>query len=153
MTVAECQVDTIKHIEKVREMINIFVSRITRRGFDHDKVKLESPEIEVFSEYTPKLAETTYGGEEYMEYLSEMRTALEHHYANCRHHPEHFEKGINDMNLVDIVEMFCDWKASSLRHHDGNLLKSIDANAARFNISSQLKQIFINTAKMYDEQQ
>ena len=56
------------------------------------------------------------------------------------------------MNLVDLVEMFCDWKASSMRHIDGNLLKSIDINASRFNMSSQLKQIFINTAKMYDEQ-
>ena len=56
------------------------------------------------------------------------------------------------MNLVDIVEMFCDWKASSLRQIDGNLLKSIEANASRFNMNTQLKQILINTAKMYDEQ-
>ena len=81
-----------------------------------------------------------------------MNVALQHHYANYRHHPEHFEKGINDMNLVDIVEMICDWKASSMRQHDGNLLKSIEANAKRFGYSGQLKQIFINTAKMFDEQ-
>lgn len=56
------------------------------------------------------------------------------------------------MNLVDIVEMICDWKASSMRQHDGNLLKSIEANAKRFGYSGQLKQIFINTAKMFDEQ-
>lgn len=93
-----------------------------------------------------------YGSEEYTNYLQEMNGALQHHYANYRHHPEHFDKGINDMNLVDLVEMFCDWKASSMRHIDGNLLKSIDINASRFNMSSQLKQIFINTAKMYDEQ-
>ena len=153
MTTAECQFETIKHIEKVREIIRIFISKLVTRAFDHHKLKLESPEVEIFTEYTPKLADTTYGSEEYKQFLAEMKPALEHHYANYRHHPEHFEKGINDMTLVDIVEMFCDWKASSMRHHDGNLLKSIDINASRFNMTSQLKQIFINTAKMYDEQQ
>lgn len=152
MTIAECQIETYKHIEKVREIIRVFISKLTTRAIDHDKLKLESPEVEVFTEYTPKLAETTYGSEEYSNYLQEMNGALQHHYANYRNHPEHFDKGITDMNLVDLVEMFCDWKASSMRHIDGNLLKSIDINASRFNMSSQLKQIFINTAKMYDEQ-
>jgi hypothetical protein len=152
MTVSECQVETLKHIEKVRELVRVFVSKLVTRAQEHDKLKLESPEVEIFAEYTPKLADTTYGSEEYMNYLKEMDVALQHHYANYRHHPEHFDKGINDMNLVDIVEMFCDWKASSMRHNDGNLLKSIDVNASRFNMSAQLKQIFINTAKMYDEQ-
>lgn len=142
----------MKHIEKVREIVRIFVSKLTTRAMEHDKLKLESPEVEIFTEYTPKLAETTYGGEEYKSYLKEMNVALQHHYANYRHHPEHFDKGIDDMNLVDIVEMFCDWKASTMRHLDGNLLKSIDVNAERFNIDPQLKKILVNTAKMFDEQ-
>lgn len=112
MTIAECQVETIKHIEKVREVIRVFVSKLITRAVDHDKLKLESPEVEIFAEYTPKLANTTYGSKEYMQFLEEMKPALQHHYANYRHHPEHFEKGINDMNLVDLIEMFCDWKAS-----------------------------------------
>lgn len=55
------------------------------------------------------------------------------------------------MNLVDIIEMLCDWKASGERQRDGNLLKSIEVNAQRFGCDDQLKQIFINTAKMLDE--
>ena len=153
MTIEQCQIETYRHIEKVREIIRVFVSKLVTRAIDHDRAKLESPEVEVFTEYTPKLAETTYGSDEYKEYLEQMNGALRHHYAAYRHHPEHFDKGIDDMNLVDIVEMFCDWKASSMRHIDGNLLKSIDINATRFNMSKQLKQIFINTAKMFDEQQ
>ncbi len=153
MTVAECQVETMKHIEKVREFIKVFIDKLYARGLEHDKLKMESPEVEVFTEYTPKLAETTYGSEEYTKNLEEMNGALQHHYANYRHHPEHFAKGINDINLLDIVEMFCDWKASSTRHIDGNILKSIEINASRFGMSPQLRQIFINTAKMFDEQQ
>ena len=66
-------------------------------------------------------------------------------------HPEHFPNGILDMNLIDIVEMLCDWKAASERQEDGNLLKSIEQNAERFGYDDQLKQIFINTAKLFDE--
>lgn len=151
MTVAECQVETQKHIESVRKYIRFITDRLTTRGVEHDRLKLESPEVEIFAEYTPKLAEITYGSEEYNKCLKEMDVALQHHYANYRHHPEHFENGINDMTLIDIVEMLCDWKASTLRHNDGNLLKSIETNAQRFGYDDQLKQIFINTAKLFDE--
>lgn len=152
MTIAECQVETLKHIESVRKYLRFFTDKLTTRGVEHDKLKLKSPEVEVFAEYTPKLANATYGSDEYNDFLKEMDVALQHHYANYRHHPEHFTKGINDMNLIDIVEMLCDWKASSMRQHDGNLLKSIETNAQRFGVSGQLKQIFINTAKLFDEQ-
>lgn len=152
ITVAECQVDTMRHIENVRKYIRFFTDKLTTRGVEHDRLKLESPEVEIFTEYTPKLASATYGSDEYNDFLKEMNVALQHHYANYRHHPEHFSKGINDMNLVDIVEMLCDWKASSMRQHDGNLLKSIETNAQRFGYNGQLKQIFINTAKLFDEQ-
>lgn len=152
MTVAECQIETIKHIESVRDYIRLFTDKLTKRGTEHDRLKLESPEVEIFTEFTPKLANSTYGSDEYKDFLKQMNVALQHHYANYRHHPEHFDKGINDMNLVDIVEMLCDWKAATLRHNDGNLLKSIETNARRFGYDDQLKQIFINTAKMLDEQ-
>ncbi|MBQ7845480.1 MAG: hypothetical protein IJ392_04940 [Clostridia bacterium] len=92
-----------------------------------------------------------YGSDEYKESLKALKPALDHHYANSRHHPEHFARGILDMNLVDIVEMVCDWKAASERQKDGNLLKSIEQNAQRFGYDDQVKQILINTAKMLDE--
>lgn len=151
MTVAECQVETQKHIETVRKYIRFMIDKMDMRGVKHDASKLESPEVEVFAELTPKLAETTYGSEEYNNFIERLKPALEHHYASNRHHPEHFVNGINDMTLIDIIEMFCDWKASTLRQHDGNLLKSIEQNAERFNIDGQLKQIFVNTARMLDE--
>ena len=151
LTVAECQVETQKHIEAVRRYIRFIIDKIEMRGVKHDASKLESPEVEVFAEYTPKLNSTTFGSEEYYANLEGMKSALDHHYASNRHHPEHFVNGINDMTLVDILEMFCDWKASTLRHNDGNLLKSIETNAERFKMDGQLKQILINTARMIDE--
>lgn len=152
MTVAECQVETQKHIERVRYYIRMFTDKLTTRGVEHDRTKLESPEVEIFAEQTPKLAELTYGSDEYKESLKELDVALQHHYAQYRHHPEHFKRGVNDMNLIDLVEFMCDIKASSERQHDGNLLKSIETCAERFDMDDQLKQILINTAKMIDEQ-
>lgn len=139
--------DTMRHIEKVRNYLNFVVIELLKRGEQHDQSKMESPEVELFTEYTSKLAETTFGSEEYNKYKSEMNVALEHHYANNRHHPEHHKNGVNDMTLIDLIEMLIDWKASSERHNDGNIRKSLEINAKRFGMESQLTKIFENTIK------
>lgn len=152
LTIAECNIETQKHIEIVRKYIRFITDRLTQRGVDHDASKLVEPEVELFAKYTKKLNSLSYGSEEYQESLEALKPALDHHYATNRHHPEHFNDGVDDMTLVDIVEMLCDWKASSLRTNDGNLLKSVEINAERFHIDDQLKKILLNTAKVLDEQ-
>jgi len=151
MTLDECRVETQKHIDKVRKYVRFFTDKLTSRGENHDASKMESPEVELFAEHTERLSEIEYGSEEYKKELESLKPALEHHYAVNRHHPEHFPNGINGMNLVDLVELIADWKASSERHNNGNLLKSIEINAKRFNIDDQLTQILLNTARMMDE--
>ena len=151
MTIAECQVETQKHIENVRKYIRFMIDKIDTRGVKHDASKLETPEVELFAEHTLQLSQLSYGSDAYKECLEQLKPALDHHYASNRHHPEHFVNGVNDMTLIDIIEMFCDWKASTLRHNDGNLLKSIEVNAERFNMDGQLKAILMNTARMLDE--
>ena len=141
--------ETMRHIERVRNLLNVFVADLLRRGEEHDQSKL-APEVEVFTEYTGKLAACTYGSEEYEGFRKAMGPALAHHYAKNSHHPEHWKDGINDMSLVDLVEMFCDWKAAGERHNDGNILKSIQKNADRFGLSQQLTRILENTAKLLD---
>ena len=138
---------TMRHIEKVRNYINLVITNLMGRAEKHDQSKLESPEVELFTEYTPKLASSTYGSEDYNQFKKEMGVALEHHYARNRHHPEHHKHGIDDMTLLDLVEMIVDWKSASERHNDGNILKSIEVNGKRFEMSPQLIRIFENTAK------
>lgn len=140
--------DTFRHIERVRNLINYMIKELLSRGELHDQSKLSSPEVKLFSLVTGKLSKTTYGSPEYNEFLKELGPALDHHYANNRHHPQFFKNGIEDMTLIDLIEMFCDWKAASERHNDGNINKSIEHNAGRFNMSSQLVKIFENTAKI-----
>ncbi len=151
MTIAECKLSTIEHIEEVRKNLRWFSDRLTSRGVKHDKSKLESPEVELFAKVNNRLKTLEYGTPEYDASLAELKPALDNHYAKNRHHPEHFAEGITGMTLPDIVEMFCDWRASTSRNKNGNLLTSIEINAKRFQIDAQLKQILINTAKMMDE--
>ena len=138
--------DTFRHIERVRNLLNTCVADLIKRGELHDQTKLLPPEVEAFTEYTPKLANCTYGSDEYKGYLAAIKPALDHHYAHNRHHPEHHKNGVNDMNLLDLVEMLCDWKAASERHNDGNIRKSIEVNANRFGLSPQMVKILENTA-------
>lgn len=143
--------DTKQHIQQVRVFTKKIAEAIIDRGDYHDQSKLHSPEKEIFDEYTPKLAETTYGSEEYKTYLEEMKVALNHHYSKNRHHPEHHPNGIHDMNLVDLIEMLCDWKAATMRHNDGDIMKSIELNQERFGYDDGIKQLMINTVKYYFE--
>ena len=136
--------DTLKHIQRVHELGHKYITKLTKNILNHDKSKLESPEKEIFDEFTPKLKDCTYGSDEYKSYLKSMGTALKHHYDNNSHHPEHHSK-IQNMTLWDITEMLIDWIGASERHDDGNIGRSIELNATRFEYSHELKWILINT--------
>lgn len=141
--------ETMRHIEKVRNNLNLFAIELLKRGEKHDQSKLKSPEVELFAEYTDKLADCEYNSDEYKEYLKQLAPALTHHYANNSHHPQFYKDGINDMDLIDLIEMFVDWKAASERHNSGNLNKSIEINAERFSMSPQLVKIFENSVRLF----
>lgn len=151
MRLAESKLETIAHIELVRKYIKMITDKLTLRGINHDKTKLESPEAEGFAEFNDRLKNLTYGTPEYQQNLEDLKPTLAHHYAKNKHHPEHYQNGVNDMTFVDLLEMMADWKASTYRQHDGNLLQSIDKNAERYNIEPQLLQIMKNTAVFFDE--
>jgi hypothetical protein len=142
-----CICETRKHQELVRYFLRKAVSDLLQRAEGHDQSKLEKYELDGFVEYTPKLRGTTYGSDEYKIYLQEMKPFLDHHYQENRHHPEHFKDGINGMNLIDILEMFCDWLAATKRHADGDIIKSIEINKGRFSYGYTLAEIFKNTAE------
>ena len=142
---------TMRHIETVRNYLNLCIKELIGRQESHDQSKFSDQEIPVFDEYTDKLRNCTYGSEEYKGFLRDMQPALVHHYSNNRHHPEYFKDGIKDMNLIDVLEMIVDWKCSCMRHNDGDIFRSIEINQGRFGYSDELKQIFINTAKWLNE--
>ena len=139
--------DTKAHIVMVRWFLEKVMGELTARQWNHDESKLEEPEKSMYDEFTPKLRGSTYGSDEYMQFLKDMGAALQHHYANNSHHPEHFENGVSGMSLLDLIEMLADWKAAGMRHSNGSIAQSMEVNRKRFNMSDQLYEIFQNTVK------
>lgn len=138
--------DTLDHIREVREKLDQVIDDLLERSAAHDKSKLEEPELSVFNEFTPKLKNSIYGSDEYKGFLSRMGQGLQHHYAVNDHHPEHFYGGIRWMNMLQMIEMLCDWKAATLRHMDGNLRTSIEQNATRFGYGKEIENLLMRTA-------
>jgi hypothetical protein len=142
--------DTKAHIRRVWELASRISECLMYSVHAHDASKLEPPEKTIFDEFTPKLKGMTYGSEEYKACLAAMKPALDHHYAGNRHHPEYYPNGVDGMTLMELVEMFCDWKAATERHANGDLSKSIRINSTRFKIGPQLEAIFRNTKDRMD---
>jgi hypothetical protein len=138
--------ETYAHIAVVRGYLLGIAFDLIMRAHDHDLTKLDEPELSVFNKYTPKLRDTTYGSVEYDSFLIGMGPGLDHHYEHNDHHPEYFERGINEMDLVQIIEMLADWKAATLRHKDGSLEQSIIQNATRFDYGEELQGLLMRTA-------
>ena len=138
---------TAQHIRRVGELMIREALEIAQRAVHHDATKWSEQEWPLIEKSTPQLSSLTYGTEEYKEALSSIRPALDHHYANNSHHPEFHNQGVNDMTLLDLVEMLCDWKAATERHDDGDIKKSLQHNKERFAISDQLNKILENTCK------
>jgi hypothetical protein len=140
--------DTLNHINMVISLGNKVGDALIDSIELHDFSKLSGMEKECFDMVTPLLKGLTYGGDEYKDTLKQMKPALEHHYQNNRHHPEHFENGVNDMTLLDLLEMIIDWYCATKRHDDGDIYKSLEINKGRFGISDQLIGILKNTVDL-----
>jgi hypothetical protein len=86
-----CIKETKEHINLVAEFMNKISKELIERTKLHDLSKLEEPELKYFTKYTPMLKQLTYGSKEYQQSLDQLKIALDHHYADNKHHPEHFE--------------------------------------------------------------
>ena len=140
---------TMQHIQNVSRRLTDVAIKILERAKIHDNSKLLSPEMEMFAEATPRLAGLTYGSDEYRKELKKLGVALEHHYQENSHHPEHYTYQIFDMDFLDLIEMLCDWCAAVERHKDGNIWRSLEINRDRYGMSDQLVKIFVNTLKAF----
>jgi hypothetical protein len=147
--------ETQAHINRVNDFMSKAIASLVLRGRRHDASKLVEPELSAFDEATPKLAQLTYGSDEYRASLRELKPALKHHFENNDHHPEHYENGVRGMSLMALIEMLCDWRAASergkQRTDDPEKMKTFESgllhNKERFEISDDLYEILLNTAK------
>lgn len=57
---------------------------------------------------------------------------------------------MSQMTLIDVIELFFDWWASSKRHADGDIRRSIEINRKRFGMPDDLVSIFLNTVRDFE---
>ena len=139
---------TAKHKAWVAAYIVQFCTRLLWRAVLHDTSKVTDPvERDGFRRALPALASSTYGSESYQKGLRLLGPARTRHYENNDHHPEHFEfAGIAGMDLTQLVEMYCDWRAAVRRHDDGDLIESVRVNRKRYAIDGVLGPILYHSA-------
>jgi hypothetical protein len=129
-----------------------FCNDIMDRAYRHDESQLHKPEKERF-DYVgthQHLSKHTYGSDEYKKSLEYLGPALDHHYQENDHHPQHFPNGISGMNLMQLVEMWLDWLAACKRNKNGNIYQSLEVNKDRFKISDQLYNVLLNQADVVE---
>lgn len=138
---------TLDHRERVGHLIRAFCNEMFKRAIEHDRSKFQEPEFSEFAKYVPELQDLEFGSEEYQKNLNRLQDpALDNHYSNNDHHTEHFEEGVEGMDLFQVVEMFFDWIAAGERHEDGNIYDSIRHHREKGTISEQMAVIMKNTA-------
>lgn len=141
-----------KHSPALADYAADFCDEIMNRAERHDESKLHEPEKERF-DYVgthQHLGKHEYGSDDYKKSLEYLGPALKHHYEVNDHHPEHFEKGIDGMNLMQLVELFCDWEAACHRNKNGNIYQSLETNKGRFHLSDSLYNILKTTADVFE---
>jgi hypothetical protein len=144
----DCTNDVIEHKTKVGYWLRRFAQRLERRAATHDDSKINDPiEKAMFDRWTPEIRNTTFGTDEYKQALDGMGEGVKRHYQANRHHPEHYENGVNGMTLIDVMEMLTDWMAVA---QSKNTRVDLKHAAERFGLSDQLVRIMINTLREED---
>ena len=134
----------IDHKQRVAGYMQIVANDLFKRATVHDNSKFSEEEFEAYEKAFPELQKHAYGSSEFKATLDTIKPAIQHHYAVNDHHPEFFEQGISQMNLIQIIEMVCDWIAASERSQR-DFLQGLEMNKERFHIDDQLFGALKNT--------
>ena len=146
---SEFVVDLVDHKKRVAHFMQLVADELFERATIHDNSKFLSEEFEPYDAAFPEFKKYAFGSEEMKAVYESIKPALQHHFQANRHHPEHFEHGIVDMNLIDVIEMACDWLAASSRSKTG-ISKGLEINKTKFGIGDQLFEIIQNTVNSLD---
>lgn len=141
-----------KHKWRVFQLMSKMSQEVMSRGNLHDNSKFEPEELPYYVAATEDFEKYPFGTDGYKKAKDSLGSAVIHHYQHNRHHPEHFSDGVKGMNLIDLLEMLCDWKSATQNHPDkpGDMRKSLEWATEKYKISPELAQILYNTARDYE---
>lgn len=138
--------DLVDHKQRVASYMQIVANDLFKRAAVHDNSKFSPEEYGPYDEAFPHLQKYAYGTEELRAELRKIKPAIAHHFQANDHHPEHFETGILGMDLIQLVEMVCDWLAASERSQT-DMSKGLQINKERFHLDEQLSAAIYHTVK------
>lgn len=146
----------ITHKLVIIKLLDFIIYELLNRGLVHDDSKLKEPESKIFSSNIRIFNEiVNYHYIRDSEIENELELSIEDgkqlHYNSNSHHPEHYgELGINGMDLIDLVEMVCDWLGSHERYKNiEEVEKMLSIQYKRFGIDEQLGKIISNSVKKW----
>lgn len=136
------------HINRVQNWINRFTGILFNRGKVHDKSKLNEPEFSMWKKMDEE-PRYKYGTKEYNEKINRYKEVFNLHYQQNRHHPEHWSSFYSEMDLIDVIEMLCDW----LGYKDDITIKEaeelVNIQCKRYGFNSTFQNLLYNTLKNY----
>jgi hypothetical protein len=99
----------VHHRIEVQAALQVLIHALQRRALVHDVSKFQEDEFAGFARINRIAREYPYGSEEYRQSLKSEKPTIALHYARNSHHPEGYENAAQDMGLLDLMEMVCDW--------------------------------------------
>jgi len=138
------------HKRKVAKYIKKLMRKLATSAMEHDDSKLSQAESPYYIDpvwdlnHEPK---PKYGSDEHKALTDKMGNGWKHHLKVNRHHPEHHENGLRGMNLVDLIEMVCDWCAAAERGNNDPAL-ALDQVKNKKGISPDLEAVIRNTLRL-----
>lgn len=137
-----------KHRNNVASRINKIIKELFRRAEEHDKSKLQEPELSGWKEMD-KEPRYPYGTPEYFDKMRRYQWVFDAHYKANRHHPEHWQGFFIEMDLLDFLEMILDWVSYKEDITINEMYKIVSENCERFEFPPLMRELAINTLKRY----
>lgn len=129
--------EVLRHNGLVRAFISKLANALEMRGLEHDMSKFGFDEFGTIVCIKGIARRFAYGSPEYEAELNANREALNEHLLHNRHHPECHPGGIDDMSLLDIVEMVCDWMAANAMYGKPTWGEAVAVHAERFGLEEK----------------
>ena len=133
------------HGRAIRTNLAKIASELIHRSAVHDDSKLSDEQLDRYISRHQEIHDLKYESPKREKIEEKYKDLLKTHHSEYRHHPEHFKNGIDDMNLVDVIEMLCDWAGAG-----ADIEQSLKLNQKKYCISPQLMTLIKNTIKDFD---
>jgi len=144
--------DYIKdHRNKVQQWVQRIMKILEDRAKKHDLSKLND-ELELWKKLD-EYPRYKYGSSEYFEKLKRFKNVFYTHWAHNRHHYEYFRikhhgnisKIYTDIDLVDLIEMMCDWLSYNETITVTDAKKLVAEQMKRLGMPKEIAALILNT--------